>query len=376
MPIMGRLTDRGCKDMLCYIDYDREKRETAGAKAPDDIAEICRRIGCRKLVLPYFPQNKGKFYKRLWLSTVGIFGWLKMMREVHENDIILFQHPMYGKRIAEKFIPVIKKRTNSKFIAVIHDLESLRGGIEGVIDNSKRTIEIGDSTLLMHFDAIICHNEKMKEYLVSQGFDKEKLFNLDIFDYLTDCEPSPIEDNEDAEICIAGNLAVGKCRYIYDIIDLERQYNENLKINLYGLRYSEEDGCPGMIYHGAFPPDELPGSLKGRFGLVWDGNTIDTCSGNTGNYLRYNNPHKTSLYLTAGIPVIVWKEAAIAEFVIRHNVGIAVDNLIGLDKVLQSISPDDYQTMRENALEISKRLKKGYYTRRALKKSYDFVRIH
>lgn len=63
-----------------------------------------------------------------------------------------------------------------------------------------------------------------------------------------------------------------------------------------------------MIWHGSFKPEESPEHLQG----VWDGDSVDTCAGNTGAYLRYNNPHKTSLYLACGMPVIVWKEAAIA----------------------------------------------------------------
>ncbi|NRO11242.1 Beta-1,6-galactofuranosyltransferase WbbI [Lactobacillus helveticus] len=48
---------------------------------------------------------------------------------------------------------------------------------------------------------------------------------------------------------------------------------------------------------------------------------------NTGNYLRYNDPHKLSLYLASGIPVIIWKKAAEAKFVEENKVGITVDSL-------------------------------------------------
>ena len=34
---------------------------------------------------------------------------------------------------------------------------------------------------------------------------------------------------------------------------------------------------------------------------MWDGPSPDTCAGVYGAYLRYNNPHKTSLYLAAGL---------------------------------------------------------------------------
>ncbi len=32
-------------------------------------------------------------------------------------------------------------------------------------------------------------------------------------------------------------------------------------------------------YFGSFLPDELPAALEGGFGLVWDGDSAETCSG-------------------------------------------------------------------------------------------------
>ena len=56
-------------------------------------------------------------------------------------------------------------------------------------------------------------------------------------------------------------------------------------------------------YFGSFLPDELPAALEGGFGLVWDGDSAETCSGVFGEYLRYNNSHKASLYLASGFPL-------------------------------------------------------------------------
>ena len=364
--------------MLCYIDYDREKRETAGPKAPDDIAKICRQIGCRRLRLPYFPFRKNGLYKRIWMLTIGVWSWLQMMRTINDEDVIIFQHPTYptfGKRITEYMIRRIKKQKNCRFIAVIHDLEPLREGIEGRPGTNIRASNIKGYAVLKYFDVIICHNEKMKNWMTDHGFDRDSLFTLDIFDYLTEARPQDRKRNEVPEVCIAGYLSREKSSYIYDIIDEKEHRNDGLILDIYRLAYSGKDGRPGMVYHGAFPPDDLPGILAGDYGLVWDGPSIDTCSGNSGNYLRYNTPHKTSLYLAAGIPVIVWREAAIADFVLNHHVGIAVDSLAGLDEKLQSVPLEEYSRMRENALEISRHLREGFYTRRAFKKCFEYLEI-
>src|SRR5699024_6210027 len=83
------------------------------------------------------------------------------------------------------------------------------------------------------------------------------------------------------------------------------------KVNLYGNGYIGNQ--IGLDYKGAFPSDKINSIIKGKYGLIWDGDRIDTCSGNVGNYLRYNNPHKLSMYLVANMPVIIWDKAAEAD---------------------------------------------------------------
>lgn len=104
---------------------------------------------------------------------------------------------------------------------MIHDLESLRKGIDGVISQNQKTSNLADNILLKYFDVVICHNDYMKQYLISQGFEKEKLVSLNIFDYLNGCGKTQPSKGKDFSIAIAGNLAPGKCAYIYDIFGVD-----------------------------------------------------------------------------------------------------------------------------------------------------------
>lgn len=355
-----------------YIDIAREKRNTAGAKAPDDIAEICKKNGYHRVVMPMYPREKSKVMQKLWLLTVCVYNWWKMTGILSQNCVVLYQHPQYGVRIAEKMIPLIKKKKQCKFVCVIHDLESLRGGIQGVIKENTKTNKIADDILLQHMDCLICHNEHMRDYLISRGYEPNKLVCLEIFDYLSDVIREQPKKGEKPSIAIAGNLAIGKCRYIYDIAAEGR--NKNLVINLFGNNYDKEYATDNMIWHGSFKPEELSSHLQGDFGLVWDGNSAETCSGNTGEYLKYNNPHKTSLYLSSGMPVIVWKKAAMADFVLKNEVGIAVESLDNLDEVISAISDESYQKMCENAKRIGKELRDGKYFQKAAEKAFEIVK--
>lgn len=117
---------------------------------------------------------------------------------------------------------------------------------------------------------------------------------------------------------------------------------------------------------GSYPPDILPQYLNQGFGLIWDGNSIESCTGVIGNYLKYNNPHKCSLYLASGIPVIIWKEAALANFIEKHNVGILVESLEEIPEKIQNLSEKEYIQMKNNAEKLSVKLKNGYFLKKAI----------
>ncbi|MBT8943652.1 galactofuranosyltransferase, partial [Lactobacillus delbrueckii subsp. bulgaricus] len=83
--------------------------------------------------------------------------------------------------------------------------------------------------------------------------------------------------------------------------------------------------------------------LNSGFGLIWYGSSIETCDGAFGNYLRYNDPHKLSLYLASALPVIIWSQAAEASFIIDNNLGLTIDSLNDLPKVLNKVTKEEYE---------------------------------
>ena len=348
---------------IYYMKYETFKRNTAAFKAPDDIYQICEKKGYKKISMPEFPVGKGRIRSWIWLLTVGSIAWLKVGKVVPKGSVVLFQHPQPGKRLVLKFVEYYRKR-GIKFIALIHDLESLRGGIAGVVSINTKTNQIGDNTMLKAFDVVICHNEHMRQYMIGKGFDPERLVNLEIFDYLSDVDRKQPEKGDNPSIAIAGNLAKAKAGYIPKIF--ENNGNKDLVVNLYGTRYVPEQETENLKYHGAFPPEDLAAHLEGDFGLIWDGTEASTCSGNTGEYLKYNNPHKASMYLSAGMPVIVWSQAAIADFVLDNGVGIVVDDLYSLEEVIKGITKEEYQRYVENTRRVSKSLRGGAYTLAAI----------
>ena len=79
------------------------------------------------------------------------------------------------------------------------------------------------------------------------------------------------------------------------------------------------------------------------------------------------------MYLRAGIPVIIWDKAALADIVKRLDVGICVSSLRNIQEVLAGISPERYARMRANAYKVSAKLAEGGFTLEALSKSIDII---
>ena len=82
--------------------------------------------------------------------------------------------------------------------------------------------------------------------------------------------------------------------------------------------------------------------------------------------MMYNNPHNTSLYLSLGLPVVIWEKAALSDFVLERGCGIAVKSLDELSEALSFVDTQKYAKMKNAAETEGKKLRSGFYTKRAL----------
>jgi hypothetical protein len=207
----------------------------------------------------------------------------------------------------------------------------------------------------------------MAKFFVMKGYPKDHLVDLDIFDYL--CNYKKILNKEikfSKNIIIAGNLDEQKTKYLKDLNKVDTIFN------LYGSNFSQKTGKK-IIYNGIIPSEKLPIMLNRGFGLIWDGETIETCSGVYGNYLRYNNPHKLSLYLVSGLPVFIWKNAAEADFVIKNGLGYTINSLKEIPDILNNITQEEYSAFLKNVQVISRKLSMGWYTKQAITKALEII---
>lgn len=216
-------------------------------------------------------------------------------------------------------------------------------------------------------DVLIVHNEKMKEWLLRHGYDKP-MVSLEIFDYLSRSVPAVAEEAKGIyKVVYAGSLGDRKNGFLYKIDSLI--HNWSLSLYGQGLAKSFIHSKIYLEYKGFVPSDRLIETAEGNFGLVWDGDSASTCSGAFGEYLKWNNPHKTSLYIRCHLPVIIWEKAALATFVSENRIGFCINALDELDSKLLAITPETYAEMKQNVMKISERLSTGYYTTKAVKEA-------
>jgi len=305
-------------------------------------------------------REKASIFKKAFNHFLVKNNWLNVLKHLKKDDNIVIQFPVKNHTFLFSSVINNLKSKGVNVIGVIHDLEIIRNSKHADNFVQKIRIEFEEIKSLKEFDKLIVHNEKMKNFISERlDIDANRMISLDIFDYLVDGDNK--NTNVDDSVVIAGNFKGIKASYIYNL-------PKNVNFNLYGINFDENYQSNNINYCGSFHPDKIANTLKGKYGLVWDGNSTSTCSGSHGEYLRYNNPHKTSLYLASGLPVIIWDNAAIAKFIIDNNCGICIDNLDNLSSVIAKVDDNKYQEMLDNVNRVSKLIKSGHYIKKAIKK--------
>lgn len=314
----------------------------AGPKAKTDMEKIMSQYFDAHIMTLGLPNDI--FSNRVKRYLFFLKKFYSVKKNVRKDDIVFIQFPFTNQHSLV---------SNAKHkICFIHDIDGLRSQNKDLMDKELSFFE--------KCDVIVAHNLVMKNYLIQNGIKEQKIFVLEMFDYLTDLKEitkKEINDKKLVSLVYTGNL--DKAPFLFQL-DKEKM---EFSLNVYGIK-SKEINNSKINYIGAFQPDELPNYINGDLGLVWDGNLDESDEDlSFKNYTKYNNPHKLSCYLSAGLPVIVWKKSAVASFVLENNIGYAINSLYEINQLDFS----DYNEKAENAFEIGKKVRDGYYTKKAVK---------
>lgn len=325
---------------LVLFETAGKQKYNAGSKARQDALQIAK--DCKYEHITLFHNGNAKPLVALEI----VKGCISAIGKAKKGDTVLIQYPYSPMLLNQMLFGVLrfgKKNKEYKISALIHDLNGLRSNDKVLLHKELKT---------MRGCNIIYHNESMKDEC--EKILKAKSYQiLGIFDYLYFGKTCMREYKKNPTVMIAGNLSKDKCGYIYHLSEVG-----SVRFDLFGGGYIGES-TDQVQYRGKFAPEELIVNLDGQFGLVWDGDTVDTCSGTNGNYLRYNNPHKLSLYIAAGVPVIVWNESALAGFVEKNGIGICVKSIKDLPEILNKLSASAYVQMVSSVEQIKEQIQHG-----------------
>ena len=247
------------------ISIKDEKKNDAGPKAKRDI-EFFLKDTFEVFTLKY--QIETGLMSRLQKVKLAYFTIPTFFKKHKDTDNIVLQYPLYSDYLIKILVKYIRKYTEAKLYFVIHDLESLRL-FKDNLEYVKNELDFLNQT-----DGLIVHNTSMINWLKKSGCTV-KMVNLEIFDY---ANPHDInsEWKYDGSICYAGNLAKA---------DFLKQLSlKNQKLVLYGPNPANEY-AKNTEYAGQYSPEEFAIHLKQSFGVVWDGDSLDSCTGVFGEYM-------------------------------------------------------------------------------------------
>lgn len=321
--------------------FNNAQKFNASKKAPADIRRTMESMGakCEYLVAP-----ETKFRPAIWYAKLR--NLLRLRSIFKPGDELFIQG--YGYDRLTGMLVKWARKNNIKTNYLIHDVNFLR--YEEFMSDTKEV------DFLKGFDCLYVHTEAMADRLQAHGIHTEMKV-MHIFDYYSD---APMMSREELmslknAVAFAGNL--DKSLFLPAMKEMPIEYG--ITFRLYGLSQDTSKlENEHISYLGAFKPDET-GTLKAGWGLLWDGDSVDTCAGELGQYLKVNASHKLSLYLACGMPVIVWNGSSLAKWLTDQGVCITVNSLRDIPQAIHNITEQQYSMMIDNSIKLGNKLREG-----------------
>ena len=392
-------------ERICYISRNYRGLTTSGNKAKTDYEDTLAEMGAVNLAL-----RRTTYRNKVVTFLLNLMGIMKYTFCVRKDDVLVLQYPL---KKYFTFVCRVAHWRKARVVALIHDLGSMR----------RRKLTVGQEIgRLSNADYVIASNEVMRQWLEQKGltipmgalglhdyrgYEGTKVRGYDYRGYegtgvrgyenslvagdtgnLAPSHPrtpappkgnlAPSHPRTPAPshprtpknlpiIVYAGALAMRKNAFMLQMGDIANDY----QLHVYG----NADGLPGLqpspsvVIKGFIPAEEFIAKVEGDYGLVWDGDSLDACTGNFGEYLRYNSPHKLSFYIRAGLPVVVWQEAALASIVEKEGIGLCIDSIRQLGERLAAITQEQHATMLRNVSRVSQKMSEGGFLRNALQEA-------
>lgn len=337
-----------------FISRNFMHKRCGGTVAKTDIELILEELGYVNIGF-----KRSYIHNNIAHALLNFFGVIKALLKLKKGSRLILQYPMcpYYELICK-----IAKWRKNQIITIIHDLRSFRN--KSITPNEEiPRLELSD--------VLLTHNHVMRKWLSEHGC-KTRMIDYEIMDYIHGESSLPHRiTNGNYSIFYVGTLSSNSNDFLYQLAEIMPE--TDFYLYGYGIESERIQSLPNVHYMGVIPDTEIIRNHKGDFGLSWYGESLDDGVGKIGEYMKYNNPHKVSLYLRCNSPVIVWKKAGRAKFIEDNGIGIAIDNLHELKPCLESLASTEYDQLASNVQIINIKLKEGFYLKKALAEANKYL---
>lgn len=199
-------------------------------------------------------------------------------------------------------------------------------------------------------DLVILPSEKMHKILINFGLETPVLIQ-EIWDHTSSItlEAKPVFQRK---IKFAGGVQ----RYPFI-----KNWSSNILLEAYSKGAVEAVG--NVELKGWMHDDQLMRSLnEGGIGLVWTEDDMEDEHFDKA-YFQIVNHFKFSTYLAAGLPVIVPKCFAKADFVQRNGLGFVAGSLEEVVSIVEKMNEEEYEKLIENVKDVGALITDGHFTK-------------
>lgn len=311
--------------------------DAAEIKPKIDTTGYLRAIGVQPLRFSRFVKQD-----RFWRDEI-----IGMLTAVKANDTVILQLPTYAGDDVESHILALLLQNKVRVVALLHDVDYLRFPQS---HPQKPAIDY-----LNQFAAVMVSTAIERQRLVADGI-QAPITVIGPWGYQQTTDY--VRPNYTRMVHYAGNLTALRSGFLAHVpaeMDLQA--------------YGSNDGQPDLDFvvasnvhlHGVYSQFQLGTAISNGFGLVWDGNL----AGQFSEYGLVNMPHKLSLYLAQGIPVLAKSGTASGTFVKKNHLGFVGDSLADLEAQLQQVGQKQYDELVTRIALVAPLIRNGYTVQRA-----------
>jgi glycosyltransferase involved in cell wall biosynthesis len=315
----------------------------AAAESQHMVVDIAKEImHCNELGIYRYPvaSDSPEMLRARLDGILAAVGW---------NDIVIFQAPSWnGVAFDEALMKRLDNYKGVKKIFFINDVTPL------MFENNRylmgRYIELYNQA-----DLFIMPSQNMLDRLREEGLTVQKYTIQRMWDCLVSIDDS-VKPQFDKVINFAGQTDGPKFSFVrqwkYDTVRLavtarEDNWAHGLNIQFMGWFQNQNLLANAM-------------RMNGGFGLLWSEDMYWM------EYMKLNACSKLSLYLAAGIPVIVPDSIPEADTISRKNLGLVVESLDEAVEKVESMTKEQYDQMVQAVAGFGQLIRGGYFTKKVL----------